>query len=411
MKSVLRTLVVTLAVGVLLVPAAAAQARLYPGPAGPRDVRGAIEAAWLQLGGPRSAVGNPVTHERLLRDGAFSEFERGSIYWSGRTGAREVRGAIRHTWAAEGWERGPLGYPVTHETATPIAPGRYNHFQRGSVYFTPSTGAHAVRGAIRDTWARLGWERSALGYPTTSERATPDRVGRYNHFQSGSIYWTPATGAHEVRGAIRDAWAAMGWEGSRLGYPVSDEYAVPGGRRTDFQGGSLIWTPATGVTADMLVRGSGNSSFFIPPGAMIADVDFGLADVHFGIDTWNGARVASAPWRGQTVINWAPGDRWLRVTSGGAWSIRLRPLSTVRTFGPDATITGDRDVVLRYAGPDRTLRITSNGPDAVVILSHPDRQFAGNMWPDESGAMQVITDGTYVHLLQSGSAWTLETPF
>ena len=36
-----------------------------------------------------------------------------------------------------------------------------------------------------------------------------------------------------------------GWEAGALGYPISDEYAVAGGRRGDFEGGSLVWTAAT----------------------------------------------------------------------------------------------------------------------------------------------------------------------
>ena len=69
----------------------------------------------------------------------------------------------------------------------------------------------------------LGWERSFLGYPLTNEYETPDGIGRYNHFQAGSIYWTPRTGAHEVHGAIRGLWSQLGWERSFLGYPISDE--------------------------------------------------------------------------------------------------------------------------------------------------------------------------------------------
>ena len=42
-----------------------------------------------------------------------------------------------------------------------------------------------------------------LGYPTTNEQTTTDGIGRYNHFQKGSIYWSPTTGAHEVFGLIR----------------------------------------------------------------------------------------------------------------------------------------------------------------------------------------------------------------
>lgn len=101
-------------------------------------------------------------------------------------------------------------------------------------------------GAINTKFQALGGCSSVVGGPVTGELGTPDGVGRYNVFERGSIYWTPSTGAHEVHGAIRDKWADLGWETGQLGYPVSDEYAVPGGRRNDFQHGAITWNAATG---------------------------------------------------------------------------------------------------------------------------------------------------------------------
>ena len=83
------------------------------------------------------------------------------------------------------------------------------------------------------------------GAPITEERGTPDGIGRFSVFEQGSIYWTPALGAHEVHGRIREAWAAAGWETGRLGYPISDEYADGDGRRSDFEHGYIHWSAAT----------------------------------------------------------------------------------------------------------------------------------------------------------------------
>src|SRR5204862_15013 len=94
------------------------------------------------------------------------------------------------------------------------------------------------------------WEGGICGYPTTDESPTAGNVGRYNHFdKSSSIYWSPATGAHQVGGAIRDKWASLGWESSCLGYPTSDEYDFNGGRRNDFQNGNITWTAAAGAVS------------------------------------------------------------------------------------------------------------------------------------------------------------------
>jgi hypothetical protein len=103
----------------------------------------------------------------------------------------------------------------------------------------------AVVGEIARKYDALGGCGSVIGPPITEERATPDGIGRYSVFERGSIYWTPQLGAHEVHGRIRDAWAGSGWERGPLGYPVSDEYGIVGGRRSDFEHGHIEWNAAS----------------------------------------------------------------------------------------------------------------------------------------------------------------------
>lgn len=216
-------------------------------------------------------------HAALGGDGVFGPlktkeegrvwfFENGSClcYNADLRAAFEIHGAIFDKWLSLGGLA--FGVPCTDETATPDGRGRYNHFNGGgaSIYWTPTTGAAAIYGAIRQKWAHLDWERSPLGYPTTDELGTPDGVGRYNHFEHGSIYWTPATGANAVWGDIRARWAGMGWERSYLGYPTSDETEFPeGGRVNTFQNGGIYWWPDTGAIdlRDVVVHYTGLHCF------------------------------------------------------------------------------------------------------------------------------------------------------
>ncbi|MDB6123930.1 MAG: repeat protein [Pedosphaera sp.] len=228
-------------------------------------VQGAIKAHYDSLGACGSFLGGPTTTEQGAPDGIgrYNHFQNsGSIYWTSVYGAWSIHGLIRDRWQALGWEAGILGYPVTDETGTPDGIGRFNHFknprlndQGGSIYWTANYGAWSINGAIRDKWSSLGWEASVLGYPVTDETKTPDGIGRYNHFknprlsnQGGSIYWTPTLGAHEVHGLIRDFWANQGWESGPLGYPTSDEYAVPQGRRSNFEHGTVTWNSSNNQT-------------------------------------------------------------------------------------------------------------------------------------------------------------------
>ncbi len=135
-----------------------------------------------------------------------------------------LRGNIKDKYASFGGVISFLGEPITGENTCPDGVGKYNHFANGcSIYWTGATGAWYVGGSIRAKWEQLNWENGVCGYPTTDETATPSGVGRYNHFSKGSsIYWSPSTGAHQVGGAIRNHWSSIGWENSSLGYPTSD---------------------------------------------------------------------------------------------------------------------------------------------------------------------------------------------
>ncbi|MGY3450606.1 hypothetical protein ACVILH_002948 [Bradyrhizobium sp. USDA 4353] len=143
--------------------------------------------------GPEGVLGAPKGAETALPDGGKRrDFAGGSIYWTAATCAHEVHGGILGKWQAKGLAQGFLGYPVNNEKLTPDSIGKYNHFQNGSIYWTANTGAHEVHGLIRDKWASLGWERSALGYPVSDETDEVDGSGRFNLFEHGAIHWRSA---------------------------------------------------------------------------------------------------------------------------------------------------------------------------------------------------------------------------
>jgi len=208
-----------------------------------------IQIKWESLGGAASVLGNPVTGVMPTPDGIgyYVHYQYGSIYWTLQTGAHEVHGDIRDKWESLGWEISVLGYPISDETKTPDGIGRYNHFQHGSIYWAPQTGAHEVHGKIRDKWESLGWERSFLGYPVSDETLKPDGIGRYNNFQYGSIYWTLPTGAHEVHGDILEHYLSLGGPESYLGYPRTDETLEESCLFNEFTGGWIYCNGSYGV--------------------------------------------------------------------------------------------------------------------------------------------------------------------
>jgi uncharacterized protein with LGFP repeats len=217
---------------------------MFPGGLIPR-VQGAIGDHWYATGGARGPLGLPVTGELPAVGGAWSAFEYGRIYWSPASGAHWIRGAILQAWAGQRSEYGPLGYPTTDEL--PASNGAWTAFQGGRMYWSPSTGGHWVRGAILQAWGGQGHENGTLGYPTSNELQATG--GAWTAFQRGRVYWSPSTGAHWVSGAILQAWAGKGYENGSLGYPTSDPRPVAGGTRVDFQRGSLTVSSSGQVVA------------------------------------------------------------------------------------------------------------------------------------------------------------------
>ena len=151
----------------------------------------------------------------------------------GEISAFALWGDIREKWESMGGVEpdNDAGLPITDELPTPDEIGRFNHFTNGSIYWKPEHGAHYVKGSIRNLWARMGWEKSFLGYPVTDEIATPDPkgYGRFSHFEGGSIYWTPGLGAQVVPSDIFDRWATVSHERGQMGFPVG-----PGSPLADF---------------------------------------------------------------------------------------------------------------------------------------------------------------------------------
>jgi len=153
---------------------------------------------------------------------------------------RVISNPISDLYELLGGENSVLGSPSPQkyrETARDGV-GRYRQYEKGRIFWSPATGAHEVHGDIYDKWASLDREGtkeqlSLLGYPVSNEKPIPPRsdgtAGSFNSFERGTIYMSPQTGAHEMHGLIEQEWKAIGREQSVLGYPVSDEMQTSNG--------------------------------------------------------------------------------------------------------------------------------------------------------------------------------------
>lgn len=215
---------------------------------------GPIRDLWQKSGFQSGSLSYPVSTVLcgLRNGGCFQNYLGGSVLWSQATGANALLGGpIRDAWVRSGFENGALGYPVSAQTCGLWNGGCFQNFEKGSVLWSPGTGAQAITSAaIQTRWAQSGYESGSMGYPTSGSICGLRDGGCFQNFEKGSIMWSPATGAHPmVGGPIQQAWAGQGFENGGLGYPSSPQTCSSSMQSCSqtFQGGRIEWTATGGV--------------------------------------------------------------------------------------------------------------------------------------------------------------------
>ncbi|WP_240931424.1 N-acetylmuramoyl-L-alanine amidase [Rhodococcus sp. B10] len=139
------------------------------------------------------------------------------------------------------------------EQATPSSPGTDASSTVGQNI--PALVDELVRLAssnpIAKKWLDSGGETGSLGTPV-SGLVQVKGGGEAAAFTNGSIFTSLAGQAVSVIGKIFEQFMALGGENGELGLPMTDEYRVPEGLRTDFENGSLIFNELTGIVTTVI---------------------------------------------------------------------------------------------------------------------------------------------------------------
>ena len=210
----------------------------------------AIRDAWVRFGREAGTLGWPTSDQvcGLTGGGCRQAFQKGTIEWTAATGARvSYYDAIRDAWLRTGAERGTLGWPTGEQECGLAGRGCRQAFQKGTIEWTAATGARvSYYDAIRDRWAASGFESGYLGWPTGDQQCGLTGRGCRQAFQRGTIEWTAATGARvSYYDDIRVLWGTLGYEKGRLGWPTTEQECAAGACTQGFQGGTIRWTAAT----------------------------------------------------------------------------------------------------------------------------------------------------------------------
>ena len=163
----------------------------------------------------------------------LSKTTKGTLY-VGNLSDAYVRVTAPHTGAVI-----PLGPWETKEVTGTPAPGATH--SKGAILekYRALGGPDAIGLPTSNEWA--GWTGRHAGAEITATQKFQTREGK-----TTTVVWTKSHGAHAMKGAIGDKYARDGGT-SAYGAPTSDEYAYGDGARQDFERGSITWSKTAGA--------------------------------------------------------------------------------------------------------------------------------------------------------------------
>ena len=151
--------------------------------------------------------------------------------------------ALRSALGVNGW----IGVATTGVYASSKG-GVFQRFEHGVGYWSPATGAQFVGEPVLSAWGAYGYQTGSMGYPRSGGVAG---VGGSRHqiFEGGIAYWRPGGRVSFIHGSILNAWAAAGWERSKVGLPTGRAVRQADGTTTQtFEKGSISVAPNGKVT-------------------------------------------------------------------------------------------------------------------------------------------------------------------
>lgn len=233
-----------------------------------------MQARYNALGGPRSVLGVSAGAEYVVGPGAAQNYVHGRMYQLGSS-VHYLLGSVLSTYLALGGPAGALGFPTSDDVSDGAGASHVTFQSGGRIQASPA-GTFAVEGAILQRWLALGGGHSALGYPSGPPTHTSDgQPGQ--RFEHGYLVQA-SNGTFAILAPVTSEWVRIG---ARLGHPVSDAVAEPGGgHRQEFATGLVVYysaaTPAVALGGDALAKfralGGGGSVLGYPtaPAAAIS---------------------------------------------------------------------------------------------------------------------------------------------
>ncbi|HWJ62462.1 MAG TPA: hypothetical protein VNS19_10855, partial [Acidimicrobiales bacterium] len=206
-----------------------------------------ISKKYDALGGASGFLGAPTAAERANSDkrGRMRTYQGGNIYWTSSTGAHEVHGALLTEFGKQATVNGVLKYPTSDTRTSSDKKSKYNNFEGGRIYYRGAAGTFTVPKPHFTKHEALGGIHGFLGYPKSNVLTSKDQKSRYQNYVGGRIY-VQGSRVVEIHGAVFTKHEATGGVAGPLGYPISDLSSAGDNRGKGqwFEKG-FIWYTAT----------------------------------------------------------------------------------------------------------------------------------------------------------------------
>jgi len=238
------------------------------------------------------AYGWPRFSERCGTTTCLAAFDRASIGWTSANGVQVVEEPVNSLYASQGYERGPLGVPVSARITDTSGVDRQN-FTNGVAYVVGDK-AFGLYGGILDAYVARGGAAGSLGAPTTS--MTCGTQGCAAEFEHGVL---ASSGAASVAWLVTDdvlsVYRQEGGVAGALGAPTGQETTLSGGRSQAFAGGTIYVSASadvalfarSGLSQRYAQLGGPTGSLGWPTGAEQCDVSSCMLPLQRGVLAWS----------------------------------------------------------------------------------------------------------------------------
>jgi uncharacterized protein with LGFP repeats len=371
----------------------------YSSPSGTHMVLPAMNAHYLNQGGPGGRMGYPAEGLRRGADGSYEQrFQTAFLVHQQSVGTVELSNRVVTAWKAKGGLTGPFGYP--QQGGTVRGSGAVYPFKGGSFFESAAAVVGIPQSSFLTAYMAAGGPSSPSGWPTADPQCGFVDGGCVVRAESGYLTYSLSTGLVLTTSAVATAW--LGNRGPNwIGYPTGAPKPLPGGTVQAFQRGEFFESASAAVGMTYGGLGAAYRAMGGPTGpagwptgkAVCGQVDGGCL-----MPMERGTIAYSASTKAQLVP----------TAASQAWLSNRGPLWLGYPVAPSKEVQGgltqlmQRGVLYTYAGLSVGL---ANGPLGLGYIALGAQGGAAG-WPTAAARCGLIAGGCLMQTVNGAIAYS-----